>query len=65
MSQWAVREVAQTMLALNGLAIIWELHIVAAAAYERGDGSAAEALLEIAEVVTEEWLRRHPDPVAD
>jgi hypothetical protein len=53
---------ALNLLARRGIAVIWELHVEAAAAHrEQRDG--AESLIEIADAA-EEWLRRLHEQIA-
>jgi hypothetical protein len=48
-------KLAMTMLARDGIAIIWRLHIDAARAYRTGHPQAAAAILEIAEAAEEAY----------
>jgi hypothetical protein len=58
-SRTLTEKLAVTMLAREGIAIIWRLHIDAATAYRTGHSEAATALLEIAEAA-EEVYRSKP-----
>jgi SLT domain-containing protein len=49
---------AMTMLARDGIAAIWMLHLSAARAYRDGHKLAAAGIIEIAEAAEQEWLRR-------
>ena len=48
---------ALTILARDGIAAIWQLHIAAADAHQTGYPAAAAAMLEIAETAEAAWLR--------
>jgi hypothetical protein len=50
--------IAMTMLARDGIAAIWMLHLSAAKAYRDGHKLAAAGIIEIAEAAEREWLRR-------
>lgn len=50
-------ELALSMLAREGIAAIWQLHIAAADADRTGHPAAAASILEIAEAAEEAWLR--------
>jgi hypothetical protein len=49
---------ALTMLARDGIAAIWALHLAAARAYRDGNKAMAATILEIADAAEREWLRR-------
>jgi hypothetical protein len=49
---------ALTMLARDGIAAIWLLHLSAARVYREGHKAAAAGIIEIAEAAEREWLRR-------
>jgi hypothetical protein len=49
--------IARMILAREGVAVIWQLHIAAAEAYQTGHPDAADAIFEIAEAAEEAWLR--------
>jgi hypothetical protein len=49
---------ALTMLARDGIAAIWTLHLAAARAYRDGHKSAAVAIIEIADAAERQWLLR-------
>ena len=44
-----VENIALTMIARDGIAVIWELHLIAAKAYREEDRAAAAAIIEIAD----------------
>jgi hypothetical protein len=48
---------ALTMLAREGIAAIWQLHLAAAGAYRAGEASIAASISEIAEAAEQAWLR--------
>jgi hypothetical protein len=48
---------ALTMLAREGIAAIWQLHLHAAGAYRTGHARAAVSILEIADAAEQTWLR--------
>jgi hypothetical protein len=50
-------KLALSILADNGIAAIWQLHIAAADAHQTGHPNAAAAILEIAEAAEAAWLR--------
>jgi hypothetical protein len=50
-------KLALSILADNGVAAIWQLHMAAADAHQTGHPNAAAAILEIAEAAEEAWLR--------
>jgi hypothetical protein len=50
---------ALTMLAREGIAAIWQLHLAAARAYRDGHRAAAATIIEIADAAEREWLRRN------
>lgn len=50
------QKLAVRMLAGEGMAAIWGLHVAAAAAYQRGQSSVAAMLIEIADAAEQEWL---------
>jgi hypothetical protein len=54
----ASRQIALTLLACNGIAAIWDLHIAAADAYAVGKREMAECFIEIAEAAEREWFTR-------
>ena len=57
-------KLARSMLADNGLAIIWKLHEDAATLYGVGNATAAETFLKIADAAEREWLSRQPARLA-
>lgn len=46
------------MLARDGVAAIWVLHLSAARAYREGRKATATTLVEIADAAEREWLKR-------
>jgi hypothetical protein len=48
---------ALTMLARDGIAAIWQLHMAAADAHRTGHPCAAASILEVAEAAEDAWLR--------
>jgi hypothetical protein len=50
-------KLALTMLAREGVAAIWQLHLASAEAYRSGYPSAAASISEIAEAAEEAWMR--------
>jgi hypothetical protein len=52
-----LENIALTMIVRDGVAVIWELHLAAAAAYNHGNNAAAAAIIEIADAAEREWLR--------
>src|SRR5207248_991560 len=57
-----VQSLALKMLARDGFAAIWVLHLSAARAYREGRKAAARAIIEIADDAEREWLRRGKAP---
>ena len=57
LSRTITDKLAGIMLAHDGTAIIWRLHVDAARAYRTGHPEAAAAILEIADAAEREWLR--------
>ena len=53
---------ALTMLARDGIAAIWVLHLAAARADREGQKAMAAGIVEIAEAAEREWLRRGNAP---
>ena len=51
------KELALNLLAVDGSAAIWLIHLTAAKAYRQGHTRAAQILIEIADVAEQEWLR--------
>ena len=49
---------ALRMLAREGIAAIWTLHLAAARAYRDGNKAMAATIIEIADAAEREWLRR-------
>ena len=56
-------KLALLMLAREGIAAVWHLHMAAADAYQTGHPAAAGAILEIAEAAEEAWLRAEGERV--
>jgi hypothetical protein len=52
-----VDKLARSMVADQGVAIIWKLHIDAATLYTIGNSVAAATFIEIADAAEREWLR--------
>jgi hypothetical protein len=52
-----LKKIARKMLAVEGVAAIWKLHLDAATLYQVGNPVSAETFLQIADAATEEWLR--------
>jgi hypothetical protein len=50
-------QLALSMLASDGIAVIWRLHMAAAGAHQTGHPAAAHSLLEVAEAAENAWLR--------
>ena len=50
------QKLAVRVLAGEGMTAIWELHVAAAEAYQRGQSSVAAILIEIADAAEREWL---------
>ena len=48
---------ALTMLAREGIAAIWQLHLSAARAYRDGQKAVAAGIIEIADAAEREWVR--------
>ena len=63
-SRTLVDRLANTMLAAEGIAVIWRLHVDAAIAYRAGHPQAAAAVLEIAEAA-EQTVLEHDYPAAN
>ena len=49
--------VALSLLARDGIAAIWGLHLSAALAYQDGHEGVAAGIIEIADAAEREWLR--------
>jgi hypothetical protein len=49
--------IALSLLARDGIAAIWQLHLSAALAYRDGQKAAATGIIEIADAAEREWLR--------
>jgi hypothetical protein len=52
--------IALRMLAREGVAVIWNLHLAAAKAYRDGYRVEAGSIIEIADAAEREWLRGNP-----
>jgi hypothetical protein len=57
MTRALTEKLALSLLACNGIATIWNLHVAAAEAHQDGYPCAANAILEIAEADEAAWLR--------
>ena len=53
------KALALNLLAVDGSAAIWLIHLTAAKAYRQGHPRAAQILIEIADVAEQEWLRNN------
>jgi hypothetical protein len=51
-------EIARDMLARDGIAAIWKLHLDAATLYRAGNRTSAAVFFERADLATEEWQHR-------
>jgi hypothetical protein len=49
---------ALTMMARDGIAAIWALHLAAAGTYRDGHKGMAATIIEIADAAEREWFRR-------
>lgn len=56
-----LEQAAANALNRYGVGAIWELHLVAAKAYRKGNKPAAGLLMEVADEAEREWLRRAKD----
>ena len=56
-AQTLTEKLALLMLARDGIAAVWQLHMAAADAHQTGHPAAAGAILEIAEAAEEAWIR--------
>src|SRR5438477_13101892 len=54
--QILTQKLARSILAREGIAAVWQLHVAAADAHRTGHPRSAAALLEIAEAAEEGWL---------
>jgi hypothetical protein len=54
-------QVAANLLNRYGLAAIWQLHLAAANAYQKGNRLAALSILDIADAAERIWLSRSVD----
>jgi hypothetical protein len=54
---------ALTILARDGIAAIWQLHLASAEAHWSGYPSAAASISEIAEAAEEAWMRAEGRPL--
>jgi hypothetical protein len=52
-----VENIALSMLERHGIAVMWELHLMAAKAYRQGSKASAAAIIEIADAAEREWMR--------
>ena len=55
--QTLAEQLAHSMVANQGIAMIWQLHIDAATLDRNGNPASAAALIEIADAAEREWLR--------
>ena len=51
-------KIARDMLAGEGIAAIWKLHLDAATLYRAGNRTSAATFIDIADLATEEWQDR-------
>jgi hypothetical protein len=51
-----VENIAFTMLERHGIAVMWELHLIAAKAYRQGSKASAAAIIEIADAAERMWM---------
>ena len=51
--------IASTLIARDGIAAIWGLHLSAALAYQDGHKAVAAGVMEIADAAEREWLREN------
>ena len=58
-----VEQIALELLAREGASAVWQLHLVAAAAYRDGYARAADALTEIADAAERELASRDGTPM--
>ena len=58
-------KLALTILARDGIAAIWHLHLASAEAHRSGYPSAATSIIEIAEAAEEAWMRAEGARAAD
>ena len=56
LSQATAERIASRMLALSGVAAIWDAYLAAAAAHGLGTPDLAESLIQIAEAAEREWM---------
>jgi hypothetical protein len=52
---------ALRMLAREGIAVIWQLHLVATQAHRNGCPGAAASILQIADAAEEAWFREETE----
>ena len=50
------QKLARSILAREGIAAVWQLHVAAADAHRTGHPRSAAAMLEVAEAAEEGWL---------
>jgi len=58
LTETTAEKLASRMLALTGIAAIWDAHVAAAAAHGLGKHDMATSLIEIAEAAERLWLVR-------
>ena len=59
------KSLALRMLSRDGVAVIWQLHLIAAQAHRNGYPGAAASILEIADSAEEAWLREKEERAAN
>ena len=52
-----LENLALTMIERDGIAVIWELHLIAAKADREGSKASAATIIEIADAAEREWRR--------
>ena len=58
LTETTAEKLAPRMLALTGIAAIWDAHVAAAAAYGLGKHEMAASLIEMAEAAERLWVAR-------
>ena len=59
------KSLAKRMLVRDGVAVIWQLHLIATQAHRNGCPDAASSILEIADAAEEAWLREKEERAAN
>ena len=59
------KSLALKMLSRDGVAVIWQLHLIATQAHRNGHPAAAASILEIADAAAEAWLREEEERAAN